>query len=168
MLGRYVAGTVLVLGVAMLMAPEPPERPPMPEVARAEPGALSLGGELPKPVPLATAERAREMFERRAAEAGGPSAGGAIDAAVAEAAAAAEPDRDAPLSGTVRLVVTGDRVNVRAGPSTRYEVISSLGYGERVELVSYSGRNWARIRLPQGDRVGFMARSFLVRDPAGG
>jgi len=41
MIGRYVAGTLLILGVAMVMAPEAPETE-APDVARADTSTMSL------------------------------------------------------------------------------------------------------------------------------
>lgn len=73
-----------------------------------------------------------------------------------------------PSSGQVgasdsRVYVSGSRVNVRTGPSTQYGVITSLPYGQPVELLAENGDGWARIRL-DGGREGFMARRFLADD----
>jgi hypothetical protein len=65
------------------------------------------------------------------------------------------------------LYVTGSWVNVRSGPSTSFGVITALPYGEAVEFVAEDEAGWARIRLDEG-REGFMARSFLSEEPAGG
>jgi len=62
--------------------------------------------------------------------------------------------------------VTGSRVNVRAGPSTEYEVISSVVRGEAVEVVGDGAVGWSRIRL-DGGATGFMASRFLSETPGG-
>lgn len=69
--------------------------------------------------------------------------------------------------GDGMLYVTGSWVNVRSGPSTSSGVITALPYGEAVEFVAEEESGWARIRLDEG-REGFMARSFLSEEPAGG
>ncbi|RDC71585.1 hypothetical protein DLJ49_14310 [Rhodovulum sp. 12E13] len=69
--------------------------------------------------------------------------------------------------GDDTLYVTGSWVNVRSGPSTSFGVITALPYGEAVEFVAEEESGWARIRLDEG-REGFMARSFLSEEPAGG
>ncbi len=69
--------------------------------------------------------------------------------------------------GDEMLYVTGSWVNVRSGPSTSSGVITALPYGEAVEFVAEEESGWARIRLDEG-REGFMARSFLSEEPAGG
>ncbi len=45
--------------------------------------------------------------------------------------------------------ITGDRVRVRAGPSTRYAVLARLGRGDLVEVLGGEGK-WRRVRLPGG------------------
>ena len=157
MLGRYVSGTLLILGVAMLMAPSAPEQVET-EVARADTGDLSLArNPLPTPLPLEPEpEPEREPTLAAPQDPGLSAPDDAVDEAVR---LALEPDK-------VILTVTGSRVNVRSGPSTNYAVISSVAAGDEVELMSYEGQSWARIRLPGGERVGFMARSFLA--PADG
>ncbi len=57
MLGRYVAGTVLVLGVAMLLAPSAPEREePEPEARDTAPAAAPQPETLAAPAETATAD----------------------------------------------------------------------------------------------------------------
>ncbi len=58
------------------------------------------------------------------------------------------------------LYVTGSRVNVREGPSTAFGVVSSLAFGDAVELIEETGTGWAEIRIADGS-TGFMARRFL-------
>ncbi|MCR8726520.1 SH3 domain-containing protein [Frigidibacter sp. ROC022] len=57
--------------------------------------------------------------------------------------------------------VTGNVVNVRSGPSTSYEVVGKVTYGEATEILSDPSDDWVKIRI-QGDGVeGYMARRFL-------
>ena len=67
-----------------------------------------------------------------------------------------------------KLYVTGTRVNVRDGPSTQYRVVGTVSYGDPVELVTFEGQSWARIRFGDGEKTGFMSRRFLADELAGG
>ena len=93
MLGRYVAGTVLVLGVAMLMAPPSPEREDRPgtEAPRTKPAPVEATSATVAPVPaepdIDTAEEA-EPAEMKAGIEDAVAAALALDSA--EAAEAAE------------------------------------------------------------------------------
>lgn len=57
--------------------------------------------------------------------------------------------------------VTGDVVNLRAGPSTADPVIAALRQGEQVELLGATGDGWAHIRAVPNGREGFMSVRFL-------
>ena len=222
MLGRYVGGTLLILGVAMLMAPPAEEAPRAAResasgdasadiVSRASTAPSALG----EPEAAGTGDRSREAAQerlvlalldetpQRAAD-DAPSAAPALaDVARTGADAATEPAASDPAgpvptlsepgsirtasitSETMRLIeraeeratpspdaaagagpgedtlfVTGSRVNVRSGPSTEFGVLTSLPYGEAVELLGYEGPSWARIRI-EGGGEGYMSRSFL-------
>jgi uncharacterized protein YraI len=54
-------------------------------------------------------------------------------------------------------------VNVRSGPSTAYRVLTSVVQGQLVELLAYEGTDWARIRINDGDEMGYMSRRYLAR-----
>lgn len=58
------------------------------------------------------------------------------------------------------LIVKQDRANVRSGPSTRYRIVTRLGYGEVMQQLGRQGR-WVKVRLPQHSRTGWIARSLL-------
>jgi len=58
-------------------------------------------------------------------------------------------------------IVTGSRVNVRAGPGTRFGVVSSLTQGTEVEVLEDAGNGWVRLRATDGDQTGWMA-DFLL------
>jgi hypothetical protein len=213
MLGRYVAGTVLVLGVAMLMAPPPPEREApravAPPRAAPEPVAEAPAPQAPAPEDVAEPAELRSGIEDAVAAAlaldasegsvgdgvdaqGGsadtganpltpPAAGDGIPLAELQGLAPAEQPSaqgiDLPVEQSlpveqdgpepVVLYVTGTEVNVRAGPSTEYRVVGTVGRGEAVELLG-SEDGWAQILFGQQRFTGFMSRQFLDYDPSGG
>lgn len=55
--------------------------------------------------------------------------------------------------------VASDRLNLRAGPGTSYEVLKSLESGDGVQ-VEAALEGWARVSTPDGER-GFVASRFL-------
>lgn len=61
------------------------------------------------------------------------------------------------------LYVTGDRVNVRAGPSTENQVVTALERGAAVQALGPQDTEWVNIRIPNG-RAGFVAGRFLSPD----
>ncbi|MFV0359289.1 SH3 domain-containing protein [Tropicimonas sp.] len=205
MLGRYVAGTLLILGVAMLVVPDRPRQAP-PQTARANPAPPPPAPQAPaapqEVAPLATdSAAAAEPQTPEAPEAQQPSG---IEAAVAAAmqsdtgdfspgsatVPAGDPaSDDAPATRvwqglssisesitdpdllspgeTDLFYVTGAEVNLRAGPSTDYGVVTTLTRGEPVELLSDPGGNWAEIRIAATGETGFMSRRFLSASPGG-
>ena len=79
--------------------------------------------------------------------------------------AAAAPDAGAPDAGASdRMVVTGSRVNMREGPSTRNAVVDSLTRGTVVERIGVAESGWIELRDVATGRTGFMSPRFL--DPA--
>lgn len=58
------------------------------------------------------------------------------------------------------LYVTGDRVNVRAGPSTGDRVVTSLRRGAAVAALEPTSAEWVNIRDAEG-RSGYVASRFL-------
>jgi len=212
MLGRYVGGTVLILGAAMLLAPEP-DRPTgpvaetaaegragasvaatraaapefAPDRARIDPVAAAPGtaatprkpAPAPTPAPAPSLAAPQEMSLEdlvTQARAGGdvPSlrdpeglAGtvsqGTLALIAAADASAPAPGRGAEAATAERLYVTGSRVNLRAGPSTRDAVVGSVAYGEAVDVLGYADDAWAEVRVE--GRAAFMSRRFLAPTP---
>ena len=74
-----------------------------------------------------------------------------------------EADAPAGASGPV-LRVTGDRVNMRSGPSTANGVLASLPAGTLAEPLGEPSGGWQEIRVIETGTTGFMAARFL--DPA--
>ena len=56
--------------------------------------------------------------------------------------------------------VTGNRVNMRSGPSTRYAVMAQLARGHEVQVVADPGEGWVKLRSESG-RIGWMSDDFL-------
>jgi hypothetical protein len=74
-----------------------------------------------------------------------------------------------PGSGTARIGNTnGFGVFVRAEPGLKYEMLTELSDGSRVELTgeaqSADGFTWQRVHLEDG-RVGWIAENFLIPEP---
>ncbi len=64
-------------------------------------------------------------------------------------------------NGRTILVVTGNRVNLRAGPSTGNAVVTSLSRGQQTELIAEAGGGWLHIRHIASGRQGYMSGDFL-------
>lgn len=64
-------------------------------------------------------------------------------------------------SGDVRIV-SGNRVNVRGGPSTNYGVVSKLIRGDEVRILEDNGDGWVRMQPVDGGEAGWMADFLLT------
>lgn len=64
------------------------------------------------------------------------------------------------LGGDIRTV-SGNRVNVRGGPSTDFEIVNRLERGDAVEILEDTGNGWVRMRPVDGGAEGWMA-DFLL------
>ncbi|MFD2738115.1 SH3 domain-containing protein [Sulfitobacter aestuarii] len=60
-------------------------------------------------------------------------------------------------------VVSGDRVNVRGGPGTKYSIVNKMSRGDEVEILRDNGNGWVKLRPVDGGPVGWMA-DFLLAD----
>lgn len=58
--------------------------------------------------------------------------------------------------------VSGNRVNVRGGPSTDYGVVSKLSRGEEVRILEDNGDGWVRMQPVSGGESGWMADFLLT------
>lgn len=65
-------------------------------------------------------------------------------------------------AGNVRRV-TGNRVNVRGGPGTSFNVVNRLVRGDSVEILEDPGNGWVMLRPIEGGPVGWMA-DFLLSE----
>ncbi|WP_375174728.1 SH3 domain-containing protein [Pseudooceanicola sp.] len=57
--------------------------------------------------------------------------------------------------------VTGNSVNMREGPGTRFSVVDQLQRGDAVEVLDEPGNGWLKLRVAESGQVGWMA-DFLV------
>ncbi|MDV7142422.1 SH3 domain-containing protein [Tropicimonas sp. TH_r6] len=216
MLGRYIAGTLLILGVAMMVAPDAPERPENKDVpvARANTSPIALASVGSKQLaeasegagflqPAVAEEKTEDLvsasFAGQEIQAGVEAAllqalaldeteGAQLEVADATDTEATDADAnvfagldltlavtDEPASPSLQVAraprtmfVTGSRVNVRSGPSTQYRVVGTVANGDPVELISFEGASWARIRFENGDTTGYMSREFLAGEDNNG
>lgn len=82
------------------------------------------------------------------------------------------PDQARPVLATRTLPpadlreVAGIRVNMRKGPGTGYDVVTSLPQGTTVEVIDADGSGWVKLRTVDEDLVGWMAE-YLLSDPTG-
>lgn len=58
--------------------------------------------------------------------------------------------------------VSGNRVNVRGGPSTNYGVVSKLTRGAEVRILEDNGDGWVRMQPVDGGEAGWMADFLLT------
>jgi len=58
--------------------------------------------------------------------------------------------------------VSGNRVNVRGGPSTDYSVISRLNRGDEVRILEDNGNGWVLMEPLDGGESGWMADFLLT------
>jgi len=65
-------------------------------------------------------------------------------------------------TGTDLRTVRGNRVNVRGGPGTDYEVVIRLGRGDAVEILQDNGDGWVKMRPLEGGPEGWMADFLLT------
>lgn len=64
--------------------------------------------------------------------------------------------------GTDIRQVTGNRVNVRGGPGTDFDVVAQAVLGDEVEVIIDDGTGWVQLRF-EGGQTGWMA-DFLLSD----
>jgi hypothetical protein len=58
--------------------------------------------------------------------------------------------------------VTGNRVNVRGGPSTSYAVVGKLSRGDAVEVLEDTGSGWVKMRAVDTGEIGWLADFLLT------
>lgn len=90
--------------------------------------------------------------------AGGPGPITRVSTAPAETviASASVGQPDLPL-----VEVTGNQVNLRAGPSTGDAVLGAMVRGEQAELIAATGNGWVQIRAMSSGTIGYMADRFV-------
>lgn len=69
--------------------------------------------------------------------------------------------QDASTDSDIRTV-SGNRVNVRGGPSTNYGIVSKLQRGAEVRILEDNGDGWVRMQPVDGGESGWMADFLLT------
>lgn len=69
---------------------------------------------------------------------------------------------DAPDVEIAVHVVSGNRVNLRDGPSTTFAVVTQLSEGVEVEVLDDLGDGWVNLRVLDSDTTGWMSDDFLT------
>lgn len=64
-------------------------------------------------------------------------------------------------------VVTGERVNLRAGPGTENPVVAQLPRGTRTEVLSDPGDGWVEVSTAEGAERGWISARFLGKGAGG-
>lgn len=77
-------------------------------------------------------------------------------AAVPEPVAVTEPAAPVDLR-----YVSGNRVNLRAGPGTQHAVLATLPRGTATAFIEANDDGWVKIRMQDSDQVGWMAARLL-------
>jgi len=68
-----------------------------------------------------------------------------------------DPDPDLPL-----VEITGNSVNLRAGPSTNDAVLGAMRRGAQAELIAAPAGGWVQIRAVETGVEGYMAERFIT------
>ena len=74
----------------------------------------------------------------------------------------AEPIIPLPPAADLRRV-TASRVNMRDGPGTLYPVVNKLNRDAAVEVLDDSGTGWLRLRVVDGEQIGWIAASLISK-----
>jgi len=64
--------------------------------------------------------------------------------------------------------VTARSLNVRSGPSTTFEVVDRLAFGEATLVLTDSGNGWVEIRIEGDGVIGYTASRFLTSEEPNG
>ncbi|MEQ6249043.1 SH3 domain-containing protein [Sulfitobacter sp. HNIBRBA3233] len=77
---------------------------------------------------------------------------------------ATSPRTETALNGSVGdvRIVSGNRVNVRGGPSTDYGVVGKLARGDEVRVIEDNGNGWVRMESLDTGEEGWMADFLLT------
>lgn len=66
-----------------------------------------------------------------------------------------------PIVEADMRLVSGSRVNMRAGPGTDYNVLDTLVQGSEVEVLKVDENGWAMLRVEATGAIGWMGERFL-------
>jgi hypothetical protein len=149
-----LAGLFVILSVwgdGNLRADRRPVPPPQP--AALDAGAASPAVPEPQATPAAAVVQAESQTPEQVQRFPGPMLQPSPEYA------GETPEPVAVADGPV-LYVTGDRVNVRAGPSTGDRVVTALERGTGVQALGPQDGEWVNVRDADG-RTGYVAGRFL-------
>ncbi|MEP2532129.1 SH3 domain-containing protein [Shimia sp.] len=85
-----------------------------------------------------------------------------------------DPTATAPLAETKAVPavlpkdirqVRGSRVNMRGGPGTGYGVLATLKRGQQVIVLREPGNGWAKLKVIDTGRIGWMSATLLKKVP---
>jgi hypothetical protein len=76
--------------------------------------------------------------------------------------AVSAPEPTTQLVQEVRFV-SGNRVNVRGGPGTNFDVVGSLTRGSEVVVLAENGEGWVEMQSLDGATIGWMADFLLEK-----
>ena len=171
-MNKFIAFSFLVLGVGFYelsggseFTPEVREAS-APQVARAQ-TLETVAPTLAEPTNVTQAEATPEQRDVQLASfrADKPAAAlPKIDLSKFDALAEPEPevvqDVATGFVGTDIRLITGNRVNMRSGPGTSYDVVAQAILGDEAEVIFDDGSGWVQLRLA-GGQTGWMA-DFLL------
>ncbi|RVT82315.1 SH3 domain-containing protein [Rhodobacteraceae bacterium CCMM004] len=162
MLMRLTTLLCATIGTTMIIAGQPPADDAT-EVARASeqlPGGFLQAQASTAPVPLDDRRTAIEMA-LAATEAAAAERAAAAAAAATEVKVAATP---APkLARTPEMwEVTGNRVNLRAGPSTGTAVLGQVVRGDTARVLDRRDDGWLRIQVSETGLDAYIFGDFLA------
>ena len=142
--------------VVLRTVPEPAVQVAVTPAAAPEPSTAPAVRDANAPVPttLISLEQSGAMFARPLTQLGSTPE-------QARPALVTQPQARADLRE-----VAGSRVNMRLGPGTSYDIVTSLPQGTAVEVIDSDGSGWVKLRTIEEDQVGWMAE-YLLSDPTG-
>lgn len=89
---------------------------------------------------------------------------GHVPAPVAPAPVAVTLDSTLPPAPSADAwYVTGNRVNLRQGPSTATSVIGQASFGQQARVIEEMSNGWFHIEIADGSTTGFIYGQFLSR-----
>lgn len=157
---------------AEVSAPTPDTPPAVAPIAEAEPEPAPVTpapapvAEAPTPAPTPAPVAEPASPQEPVAEPEPVVEATPVPAPVPDSAPVAAPEPDpepVPVADAI-LYVTGEVVNVRSGPSTAFEAITSLPRGTAVADLGDADDGWHEILMENGE-IGYMSGDFLSPDP---
>lgn len=140
--------------LALRTAPTPVAREVRAEASVAEPVQSAVTDDTPTPTTFVSLEQGGDMFESTVIQ-----LRPILDEMRSVSVQRPEPPAD-------MREVMGRRVNIRRGPGTGYDIVTSLPQGTAVEVIEADGSGWVKLRTLDENQVGWMAE-YLLSKPTG-